>query len=255
MSSRLPIIAIPCATYARPHPYPLAHGNNETYIRAVERLGGAPMLIPLLHDDGALRALFAQADGVLFAGGADLDPAHYGEQPHEKLGTVNPLQDAVELKLLGWAREARMPVFAICRGFQLLNVGYGGTLYQDLPSQHPGGHNHLESFDQNIRELQTHAMSLDPGTRLGEWLQSSEIPVNTLHHQAIKDLAPDLKAVGWSDDGLIEAVESVTEPWVVGVQCHPEELVKGADARWEQVFQAFIAAAREWRAQQAVAQP
>ncbi len=255
MPPKLPLIGIPCATYERAYPYPLAHGNNETYIRAVEQAGGAPILIPLLQDEQALRAIFAQLDGLVFAGGVDIDPALYGEAPHPKLGRVNPEQDRVEFKLFEWARASQMPVFAICRGLQVMNVVYGGTLYQDIDTQLPSDHNHLESFDQQERDLQSHRLDLLPGSRLVEYLGSSSIPINTLHHQAIKALGADLRAVGWSDDGLIEAIESTTEPWSIGVQCHPEELVKGKDGRWGDVFAAFVGAALAWRAAQAVAQP
>ena len=136
MPSTLPIIGIPCATYARPHPYPLAHGNNETYIRAVEVAGGVPLLIPLVQHEATLLAAFQAVDGLLFAGGVDLDPAYYSEEPHPALGSVNREQDRVEMQLLAWAKQFHKPVFAICRGFQLLNVAYGGTLYQDFPSQY-----------------------------------------------------------------------------------------------------------------------
>jgi putative glutamine amidotransferase len=255
MQPKLPLIGIPCATYERNYPYPLAHGNNETYIRAVEQAGGAPILIPLLHNEQALRAIFAQLDGLLFAGGVDVDPALYGEAPHPNLGRVNPEQDRVEFKLFEWARMSQMPVFAICRGFQVMNVVYGGTLYQDIDTQLPSDHNHLESYNQQERDLQSHRLDLLPDTKLVEYLGTTTIPINTLHHQAIKDLAPDLRAIGWADDGLIEAIESTTEPWSIGVQCHPEELVKGRDGRWGGVFAAFVVAASAWRTAQAVAQP
>lgn len=254
MSPKLPLIGIPCATYEREYPYPLAHGNNETYIRAVEQVGGAPILIPLVQNDQVLRAIFEQLDGLLFAGGVDIDPAHYGEEPHPQLGHINTEQDRVEFKLFEWARASQLPVFAICRGFQVLNVAYGGTLYQDIASQLPSEHNHQESFERKERDLQVHQLKLLSDSKLLEYLGNPMISINTLHHQAIKALAPDLRAVGWADDGIIEAVESTTEPWVIGVQCHPEELVKGKDGRWSGVFAAFVQAACEWRITQEVTQ-
>jgi putative glutamine amidotransferase len=250
-SSPIPIIGIPCASYdVRPVPYPLIHGNNETYIRAVEQVGGAPLLVPLAQSEQALRAIFERLDGLLLAGGIDVDPARYGEEPHPQLGQVNREQDRVEFLLIEWARAAQMPIFAICRGIQVLNVAYGGTLWQDIPAQLESDHNHSASFQQNQRDLQSHQLKLLPDSRLVGYIGASELPINTMHHQAIKDLAPGLRAVGWSDDGLVEAVESPDEPWVVGVQCHPEELVKGADGRWGGVFAAFVAASAAWRTAQ-----
>lgn len=250
-SSPIPVIGIPCASYdLRPVPYPLIHGNNETYIRAIEQVGGGPLLLPLVQSERALRAAFGRLDGLLLAGGVDVDPARYGEEPHPQLGAVNREQDRVEFLLIEWARAAQMPIFAICRGFQVLNVAYGGTLYQDIQAQLDSEHNHAESFEQQQRDLQTHRLKLLADSRLGGYLGADEIPINTLHHQAIKGLGGGLRAVGWADDGIIEAVESPEEPWVVGVQCHPEELVKGADGRWGGVFAGFVAAAAAWRASQ-----
>ncbi len=247
MATALPVIGIPCATYARPFPYPLAHGNNETYLRAVEHAGGAPVLIPLVESETTLRRLFEQIDGLLLAGGADVEPQHYGQQPHPKLGKVNAEQDRVELLLSRWAREVQMPVFAICRGFQLINVAYGGTLYQDLPDLYPVTHNHDESFELKERDRFVHDLRLAEESRLRAILELAQFPVNSMHHQAIDQLAPPLRATGWSNDGLVEAFEATDEHWLVGVQCHPEELVKGVDRRWERVFSAFIAAAHTWR--------
>jgi putative glutamine amidotransferase len=247
VSTYRPLIGIPCASYAhRPYPYPPVQGNNETYIQAVERLGGVPLLIPLLHQEPALRSIFDRLDGLLFAGGSDIDPALYGEEPHPNLGTVNPTQDQVELTLMGWARAWQMPIFGICRGFQVMNVAYGGTLYQDLPTQQDAAGNHQESFDRKVRDHLSHAMKVDGASRLASMLDATDLSVNTLHHQAIKDLGPGLRAIAWADDGIIEAVESTLEPWVIGVQCHPEELVKGADQRWDNVFRDFLTAAQSW---------
>ena len=253
MPSLLPIIGIPCASYdVRPVPYPLIHGNNDTYIHAVEQTGGVPFLIPLLRNEHALRAAFEQLDGLLLAGGVDVDPARYGEAPHPNLGSVNAEQDRVEFLLTEWARAAQMPIFAICRGLQVLNVAYGGTLYQDLPSQYDTKHNHSESVIRKQRDHQSHRLDITPTSKLGQYMGVESLPINTLHHQAIKDLAPGLRAVGWAEDGIIEAIESPNEPWVIGVQCHPEELVKGVDGRWGGVFAGFVHAASAWHEQRVV---
>ena len=247
MHATMPLIGIPCATYQRPFPYPMTHGNNETYIHALERAHAVPILIPLVRDTTVLRAAFDRIDGLLLAGGADVDPKYYGEEPHQNLGKVNAEQDRVELQLIEWAREINMPVFAICRGLQILNVAYGGTLYQDIPSQYTTNVNHSESFHRDERDLMVHQLQLAGDSKIAQFIGEEDFPINTLHHQAIKDLAPSLRATGWSDDGLIEAIEDPSKPWVVGVQCHPEELVRQRDHRWLDVFESFAQACVAWR--------
>ena len=239
----MPLIGIPCAVYQRPHPYPLVHGNHITYIRALENVGGAPLLIPLLEDERLLRKIWDQLDGLLLAGGSDVDPAWYGQAPHAQLGEVDQQQDRVELQLCRWALAEGKPILAICRGIQVLNVAAGGTLYQHLPDQYSSAVNHEESREQQQRALHTHSLELLPDSRLAQLLDATQLMVNSLHHQAICDLAAPLQAVGWSDDRLIEAVESATNQWVIGVQCHPEELMP----QWEAVFAQFVRAAAEWR--------
>jgi putative glutamine amidotransferase len=253
-SAMPPYIGIPCGIYPNPAAWaPRLYGINQTYIHAVEAAGGVPLLIPLLAEEPALAALFALLDGLLLAGGDDVDPQHYGEQPHPRLGKVHPERDRVELLLLRWAQEREMPVLGICRGFQVLNVGLGGTLFQDLPSQLPGT-NHAASTEQREPGYLAHRLSLAPASRLAAALRAIDLKVNTRHHQGIKDLAEPLRATGWSDDGLVEAVESAGPGWVVGVQCHPEDLVVGDEERWPGLFRSFVRACAAWRGAEAEAE-
>lgn len=196
--------------------------QNAAYLKALERAGAVPLLLPTLEHRDRLRALFDLCDCLLLPGGPDVDPELYGEQllPDCK-PAVSPALDATERALLDWAREREAPVLAVCRGIQVLNVYYGGTLWQDLLVQGVTDTQHRAA----VRKEVVHRLSLAPGSRLAELTGPGPLAANSLHHQGIRDLAPGLTAVAWSEDGLVEGVEDPTAAFVVGVQCHPEELV------------------------------
>lgn len=213
------------------------------YLWAVEAAGGVPLLIPLSEDLDAVRVLFQLCDGILLPGGEDIDPAYFGEQPHPQLGSVDRVRDEVELALCRWAREQRKPLLGICRGIQVLNVAFGGTLYQDIPSQLPAAADHYASRREpgdESPERMAHAIVLEPGSWLAARLDAGELMVNTYHHQSVKEAAPGLHIVARSPDGVIEALEGDGDQFVVGVQCHPERLWDGADVRWQQLFRGFV---------------
>ncbi|MCS6842521.1 MAG: gamma-glutamyl-gamma-aminobutyrate hydrolase family protein [Roseiflexus sp.] len=243
-----PIIGVPCllgiAYFARNDSwFPRIYGNVIDYLQAIEAAGGAPLLIHLTTNDEVLDRLYQQIDGLLLAGGEDINPAHYGAPHHPKLGEPDPLQDDVEIKLTRRALRDGKPVLAICRGIQLLNVALGGTLYQDIPSEVEGALNHNESTDREDMTYLAHPISIEPDSCLANLLGATEAMVNTLHHQALRDVAPTLRVTARAPDGIIEAVEAASSGWVVGVQCHPEMLWNGVDPRWARVFQAFVQAA------------
>ena len=171
------------------------------------------------------RRLAAEAGGLVLCGGPDLDPRHYGEEPHPNANlAIMPERDALEQQLIDGAREAGTPVFGVCRGLQMLNAHLGGTLWQDLELMWPGSLLHNLSFP---RDALIHTLDvLAPDTPLGEILGQGSTLVNSRHHQAIKDLAPVLTAVAAAPDGIVEAATG-TDPawWVWGVQWHPENLV------------------------------
>jgi putative glutamine amidotransferase len=216
--------------------------QNQTYVEAVATAGGAPVLIPLNLGEGALRAICERLDGLLLAGGVDVHPRHYGEAIHEKCGQIDEARDAVELTLTRWALAGGLPVLAICRGIQVLNVATGGTLYQDIASQVPGSLKH-DYWPDYPRNLLTHQVTVDNDSRLAAILGGTQVAVNSLHHQALKDLAPNFIVVGRSPDGLIEAIEGHDHPFALGVQWHPEELVKDAPPM-RRLFEEFVSAAR-----------
>ena len=194
---------------------------NQRYYEAVAAAGGAPILIPLLEDLDALRATYEACAGILIPGGVDMDPATYGEGPHERLGRIDPARDRVELQLTHWAVADRKPLLGLCRGLQVINVNFGGTLYQDIPTQVPSAvrHLHLDQYDQ-----QFHDMRLLPGTRLASLYPGVErAAINSIHHQAVKDLGRHLIVEARSDpDGLVEAIRWNGPSFVFGMQWHPE---------------------------------
>lgn len=219
--NKRPLIGITCGAIGT---QPSKYGQNQAYIHAVDEAGGVPLLIPPMSEESA-RALLARVDGILFTGGPDLDPRHYG-QPMNGSEEPDPARDATELILARAAAEARMPVLAICRGQQLINVALAGTLVQ-----------HMTGHDQKAtghgRDDITHAVQvLDPESALaGIAGGHSEIPVNSFHHQVVDKVGEGLKVTARSPgDGHIEGLESL-DGSIVAVQCHPEHLTRHDWAR------------------------
>lgn len=189
------------------------------YLEAVERVNATPLLITPAHGQASIAELLEMCDGLMLTGGEDVDPSRYGQRPHPKLETVNHARDEMELEALRIALDMEMPVLAICRGLQLLNVHFGGTLFQDLPSQRPGGVIHEQTAPINER---WHGARVEKGSRVEQLFQAETFQINSFHHQGIDRLGEGLRAVGWADDGLVEAVEAADHRWVIGVQWHPE---------------------------------
>jgi gamma-glutamyl-gamma-aminobutyrate hydrolase PuuD len=202
-----------------------------TYIEAVERAGGAPVIVPPLADADTLGALLERLDGLLLPGGADIDPAEYGE-PLAGSRDINAGLDRLELDAARWAIERDLPILGICRGQQLINVALGGSLVQHIDEHAPTG----------ARDLLAHGLRVAPDSRLAEALGTVSTRVNSHHHQAIKALGRDLRAVAWAPDGTIEGVESEAHPWLLAVQFHPEDLVGHAAS--EHLLAAFVEACR-----------
>jgi putative glutamine amidotransferase len=185
-------------------------------------------------------------DGVLFAGGKDINPKYYQEAvKYPGLLQIDEKRDAFEFELFDRAYRHGLPILGICRGLQLINVKFGGTLYQDLNSEARVEHEHMQSAP---RREPTHSVTLtDPESRLGETFKGS-CPVNSLHRQAIKRLGRGLKVTAHSEDGLVEAVESAhAYPFLMAVQWHPEEMVERPESR--KLFEKFVAKCRELAAQ------
>jgi putative glutamine amidotransferase len=223
----------------------LLAGVGINYVRAIETGGGVPLLIHLTEDSAILEALYARCDALLFTGGGDVDPMHFGMAMHPNCGTPDPLRDQAELLLARRALADGTPIFGICRGIQLINVAMGGTLIQDIPSERPTALDHYASRRAPGRTYLAHPITITPGAWLAEHLGAEEVAVNTFHHQALLDIAPGLRVVAHAPDGLVEAVEGTGAGFVAGVQCHPEDLWEHADPRWVGVFAGFVDVARQ----------
>ena len=191
------------------------------YSEAVEAAGGLPVHIPLIPSADFVKGVMNSLDGLLLPGSdSDMDPLRYGREPHVRLGSVHPEKDETDLLTLAAADEQAMPVFAICFGLQSLNVSRGGTLIQDIESQHPAAINHQQGAP---RDRHSHRVRLLEGSRLRQLAQTEEVPVNSHHHQAVETVGRELVATAWAADGIIEAVEDPRgDRFVVGVQWHPE---------------------------------
>jgi putative glutamine amidotransferase len=215
---------------------------NAAYTRALESVGLVPVIIPPLADPLAAARVLDLVAGLVLTGGEDVDPSLYGQEPHPELGTVNRARDATELALLAGARERAVPTLAICRGVQLLNVGCGGTLVQDLPSQRDDAHPH--ELD-DLRDARVHTVRVEQGSRLSSIVGDTSLRVNSVHHQAIDRLGGSLRPNAWAEDGVIEGVES-DDPrwWMVGVQWHPEELLETPEHWDRRLLEAFADACR-----------
>jgi putative glutamine amidotransferase len=240
-----PIIGITTQTLeAIPDQLPRCWVMSQRYVHVLSGAGAIPWVIPLLeHDEATLRGIYESLAGLFLPGGVDIDPAAYGEARGAACGRTDPARDWTELLLTRWALADRKPVLAVCRGAQLLNVAVGGTLYQDVESQHPTAIKH-DQFPTGGRRRDdvSHDVRIVPESRLGRLLETEVLPVNSMHHQGIARLAPGLTAVATAADGLIEGVEVSDERFVLGVQWHPEDLVD-VDPRMRRLFAAFIAAA------------
>jgi len=209
-----------------------------TYTRAVELAGGAPIAIPLQLTEETLSGIFAHLDGLLLAGGADVHPSEFGEEVAPFCGEIDRASDIVELNLLRWAMREQMPILGICRGLQMLNVAAGGTLYQDIAAQIPGAlrHEHVQGDPHNRL---AHSIEIEAQSRLARALGATRLAVNSQHHQAIKQVAPEWRVVARAPDGIVEGIESPNGQFVVGVQFHPEWLVDD-DARMVRLFKEFV---------------
>lgn len=216
---------------------------NAAYLRAVQHAGGVPVALPPHLDGPARDALWRRLDGLLLTGGGDIAPERFGEPAHAAVYEVAPERDALELEMTERALADGVPVLAICRGIQVLNVALGGSLIQDLPTEVPGEIAHSQKAP---REQPTHDVKvMVEGTRLGAIVESVELSVNSFHHQAIKRLGRGLREVAWAPDGVIEGVDMPdARALVIGVQWHPEDLV-GRDAAARRLFASLVEAALE----------
>lgn len=234
-----PLIGISCGS---------TNGTSKVkteYADAICKAGGTPILIPVMTDSLALRDILYRLDGIIMSGGEDIAPEYYGEERHEKLGAVNDLRDTFDLMVARMAHNMNVPMLGICRGEQLINVVFGGTLYQDIPSQCPTWT--LTHRNRAKDEQPPHIVNLEPNSQLAKMFGTTKLETNSRHHQAVKQVAPGLRIVGWASDGTPEAIESTDEYPVWGVQFHPESMVAQGDEIALNLFKAFVSKANTYR--------
>ena len=215
---------------------------NERYVSALAAVGAAPVLVPLLDDNVALRAIYESLDGVFIPGGVDMDPASYGEEKHELCGRTDLPRDRVELQLARWAREDGKPLLGVCRGMQVLNVVAGGTLHQDCTAHYPNSIKHDYYPTAGFaRDYLAHDAAVVSGSRLHAIVGAESIRINSMHHQGIERLGDGLTISATAPDGLAEALEGEGDAFLVGVQWHPEMLID-SDAGARALFRSFVEA-------------
>jgi len=189
------------------------------YIEAIRLSGGLPIVLPIVEGEELARQQMTCVDGLLLSGGNDLSPIFYHEEPMKGLGVVRTDRDRHEFHLLQTAKELKKPILGICRGLQLINVAFGGTLYQDIDSALPSA---IQHYQMAKPDEPHHTVALKPNTKLLKILGDRTILTNSFHHQAIKDLAPGFIASAHTSDGIIEGIEGKSDQLILAVQWHPE---------------------------------
>lgn len=222
---------------------------NMTYVNSVRMAGGAPLVIPVTSDDAQIEAVLSAIDALVMTGGEDFDPLKwFGEEPIRALGEVVPERDEYDVKLVRAAVAKGIPVLGICRGEQLLAVAFGGSLWQDIPSQVK------ESYVKHRQgpttgTIGTHTILIEKGSLLANILGKESAVVNTFHHQAIKDVPQGFRVIARSADGIIEAVERNGRlapgfadggGWILGVQFHPEVITNSGNPEFLPIFQKLV---------------
>lgn len=238
-----PVIGITTRRLSAPDQSTLI-GSVESYIQAVLKAGGSPVLIPLLLSGSRLADVVQCLDGVLFTGGGDIDPEFYRGEAHPSIAGVDKERDGMELTLVDHVMFRRLPFLGICRGLQVINVALGGTLYADINSQVPNTLLHAAHSDR-MTESKSHSVRILPGTKLAGIVKAEKLEVNSYHHQAVDKPAASLAVSAVAPDGIIEGIEIKDHPYGVAVQWHPEVLTK--DPPSQLLFKSFIEAAAVYR--------
>ena len=238
-----PLIGIPAHPTQNPYRGSTAtiHSCGENYLFSIEAAGGIPLILPIWDDPEALDRYTDMCAGFMIPGGIDVNPISYGETPHPLLETTRLDYDEYQLHLIKRMLRTEKPMLAICRGIQIMNVAFGGTLYQDVSLHGPGTMRHSQ------REIMpggiSHKVIIEEGSIL-QRLYGNELWTNSYHHQAIKDLGEGLRVTARAEDGIIEAVEAVDHPYMHAVQWHPESFFVRKDNYMLPIFEDFIKACK-----------
>lgn len=234
-----PLIGINCDSFQ--DRFGPISGIRDGYWESVVRAGGLPVLIPHCPDAGQLKTILERLDGVLLTGGDDLRPERLGQAAGQNIVPISSERDRTDFLLIEALLDRQIPTLAICLGLQELNIHCGGTIWQDLASEYPESAVHHRG--EGPYRYVEHPIAINPSSRLGWlWGGKAELMVTSAHHQAIRDLAPNLEAVAWAPDGLVEAAEVPDHPFFVGVQWHPER-ISAEDPHQMRLFEALVEAA------------
>lgn len=239
MYNAKPVIGLSCSYEKDEHNHRIF--LNHSYLNAIRHFGGIPVVLPSEGNADELEYLVSQCDGILLTGGMDIEPELYGEEKWNDTVATTPDRDRSESLIFRLAEERDLPILGICRGIQMMNVYFGGTLYQDIPTQAPSEVNHsMKPPYQRIG----HNCVITPTSPLHTLTGRDVIGVNSFHHQSIKDIAPGFAVMGRCEDGIIEAIWNPHKKFIWGVQWHPEQIWEIEDSS-AQLFIAFIDACKE----------
>lgn len=219
----------------------ILHGYvNQDYMTSVENAGGIPIMIPFTQNQDNIEEIVSRLDALLLSGGHDVDPANYDEEPLQGIGSIWPERDQFDFALLRAAMDKDIPILAICRGHQIVNVFHGGSLYQDLKYD---PNCTIKHWQEQRPELGTHTIEIQESSKLASILDIPKWRVNSHHHQTVKEVGENLKVTALAQDGTIEGLEATNYPWLVTCQFHPE-MMSQTDTNAEKLFAAFIKEAR-----------
>jgi gamma-glutamyl-gamma-aminobutyrate hydrolase PuuD len=214
---------------------------DRAYAKSIFSAGGIPLIVPITSNASLIDSVFSRVDGALVPGGPDIDPALYGELPVPALGRIDRAVDDFHLNFIGAAVKAKLPLFGICRGYQLTNVYFGGTLHQDIPTTYYRGEMGVRIRHGSSKKAgEKHEVTVMAGTNLRALLGCSEMFTNSIHHQAVKKVGEGLRVTAVAPDGLIEGIERIDDPRVYGVQWHPEIPAAAGESQFLPLFRYLV---------------
>lgn len=215
---------------------------SHDYIQAIVSAEGVPLLLPAINDEEDITEQIKQVDGILLSGGYDINPLLYDEEPLRELDTIFPEMDEHHIRVVNIAAALGKPILGICRGLQVINVAFGGTLYQDIAAQYSS--KCLKHFQKGERYVPSHTVELTQNTVLSQIFSKDSIVTNSFHHQSVKEIAPGFIVNARAKDGIVEGIEKREGAFIVGVQWHPEMMV-AQSADMLPLFRAFVEAAKK----------
>lgn len=215
---------------------------NCDYIESVTKSGGMPYILPMVYDEEIIRQQVKGIDALILSGGYDIDPLMWGEEPHQKLGMTMPKRDTYDFKLFQIAKEMKKPILGICRGFQVINVSEGGSLYQDLSLKEDSYVKHVQG---HTPELATHSAFIEKSSKFNEIFGCETIFVNSFHHLALNEVPETYKAAVLAKDGVVEGIEFKGDQFIIGTQFHPEMMTAKGNEQMQKLFIALIEEAKK----------